>query len=163
MNALRKFLKTRLEGARSIAVIGIGSDLRGDDVAGILAAKSLETLAKKKKKRKIKVFFGATAPENITGEIKNFGPSHIIIIDTAEIEEKPGTILVLTLDETGGGISFSTHTMPAKILAEYFLKSFTCDCIIIGIQPKSLKFGSKASKAVASAAKEVAAAISSFA
>lgn len=163
MTQLKKFLNNRLSGAKKIAVLGIGSDLRGDDAAGIVAAQAIEKISKKKKRSRIKAFFGSTAPENLTGVIKRFKPSHLIIIDTAEIREKPGTILILTPEEMGGGVSFSTHTMPAKILAEYFLRSFACDVIIIGIQPKSVKFGAALSKPVAIAARAVAGQISSFA
>ncbi len=156
---IKKALRNRLAGAKKIAVLGIGSELRSDDVAGMLAAEKLYKDTAKRSRPKIKVFFGSTAPENLTGEIKKYKPDHLIMIDTVEIKEKPGTMLVLSPKEMGGGVTFSTHKMPARILAEYFAHFFKCDVTIVGIQPASLEFGKPVSKEVKDAAGEVAGAI----
>ena len=160
MENLKKVLESWVSPAKRLAVLGIGSDLRGDDGAGMLVAGRLEKSLKRiKASPKIKIFFGATAPENLTGEIKRFKPTHLIVIDTVEIKEKPGTVLVLTPDLVGGGVSFSTHAMPAKIIIDYFLNFFRCSTVIIGIQPGSVRFGKAPSRAVKEAAAEVAGAI----
>jgi hydrogenase 3 maturation protease len=153
---LKTTLSQRLKGAKRIAILGIGSDLRQDDVAGMLVAQSLEKFYRKRRSSpKLKSFLGATAPENLTGEIRDFKPDHIILVDTIDIKEKPGTILLLMADELGGGVSFSTHKLPAEVLVDYFVKSIGSKVMIIGIQPKSLDFGKSPSKVVISAAKEV--------
>lgn len=159
MPTIKKVLQNKLANAKRIAVLGIGSDLRGDDAAGMLAAEDIAKYITKKPKSRIKVFFGSTAPENLTGEVRKFKPTHLLIIDTVEIKEKPGTILVLTPEEVGDGVSFSTHKMPAKILAEYFLRLLGCNIIFVGIQPSSIEFGRPPSKQVKSAAREIASAI----
>ena len=156
MPKVETFLKSRLAGAKNVAILAIGSEFRADDSAGLLVAEKLDKCIKKPHKR-IKIFIGATAPENMTGDIKRFKPSHILIVDSVDIKEKPGTIVVLTTDEIGGGVSFSTHKMPAGILASYFARSLGCDTVFIGIQPASIRFGEKLSKPVASAASLVAA------
>lgn len=164
METINKILKNRLAGAKRIAVLGIGSELRGDDVAGLLVAEELQKKFKKKDgAARLKVFFGATAPENLTGEIKKFKPSHLVIVDTAEMGQKPGTMLMLSPDQVGGGVSFSTHIMPAKVMAEYLLRSLNCEIIIIGIQPGSLAFGKPPSKNIKGSTKEIASAISAAA
>lgn len=156
---LKTILKSNFIGARKLAVLGIGSDLRGDDGAGILVVEKLQkSLSKLKKRFPVKVFVGGTAPENLTGEIKRYKPSHIIIVDTADFKEKPGTVVVIDPQDVGG-VSFSTHKMPAKILIDYLRKSFPCEVTIIGIQPKTVDFGKPLTKAVAGRAKEVALAI----
>jgi len=160
MESLKKALRQRLEGAKRVAVLGVGSDLRGDDAAGILAGKELEKArAGGKGRPRLKVFFGATAPENLTGEIKKFKPTHLVIVDTAEMRQKPGTMFILRGDELGGGVTFSTHIMPPRILVRYFRESLGCEVVIIGIQPKTLNFGKPVSKDVRGAAKEAAQAI----
>ena len=162
MTILKKALKSRLEGAKRIALLGIGSEFRGDDASGVLVAGALEKSFKLVKKNPVfRVFIGATAPENLTGEIKRFKPTHLIIVDTVEMKEKPGTILLLDPQEVGGGVSFSTHKMPAKILIEYFLSSFTAQILILGIQPKSIEFGTPPVAAVKGAIKDVVKAIGS--
>ena len=65
-----KNLKPELKGASKIVVLGVGSELRGDDIAGILAAENL----KGKTSDKLQVLIGGTAPENLTGEIKKLKP-----------------------------------------------------------------------------------------
>ena len=164
MQNLKKELEIRLKDAKRIAVLGIGSEFRGDDAAGMLVAEAIEKNAVRGtryavRKVVLKAFLGATAPENLTGEIKKYKPTHIIIIDTADMKEKPGTILLLKKEDVGAGVSFSTHKLPAKVLMDYFTQSLKCGIIFIGIQPKSLKFGEKVSGEVKSSVKEVSGAI----
>lgn len=158
---LRTNLKSSLAGAGKLAVLGIGSDLRGDDGAGILVVEKLQnSLSKLKKRPPVRIFIGGTAPENLTGEIKRYKPSHIIIVDTADFKEKPGTVILLDPQDVGGGVSFTTHKMPARILVDYLQKSFPCNVIIIAIQPKNVDFGKPLTRAVEGSAKEVALALS---
>ena len=156
MTTLKTLLSNRLDGAKRIAVLAIGSEFRADDAAGILVG---ESIVKRNKSRKLKVFQGATAPENLTGEIRKFNPSHIIIVDTADIKESPGTVMLLKPEELSKDITFSTHKMPAEVLIEYFIKSMAAAVTFIGIQPSTIKFGAKPSLHVKAAAKEVASAI----
>lgn len=157
MENLTKELKNRLKGSGKIAVLGIGSEFRADDAAGMLVAKNI--LKNSKRSRRLKAFLGETAPENLTGEIKDYKPAHIIIIDTADIKQKPGTVLLMDEKDLGAGVSFSTHKLPAKILMDYFIRSLKCGIIFIGIQPKTIIFGKKVSKEVSGAVKGVSAAI----
>ena len=160
MQILTKELKSRLKGAKRIAILGIGSEFRGDDAAGMLVAEKIEKETRnKKRKTKLKVFLGATAPENLTGEVIKFKPTHLIIVDTADIKEKPGTVLLLKDEDLGEGISFSTHKLPPKVMIDYFKNTLKCSIMLLGIQPKSLKFGNAVSKEVKSSVKDVSNAI----
>jgi len=143
MANLKTQLKKKFKDAKKIAVLGIGSELRADDAAGLLVAEEL----KKIKNLKLKVFLGSTAPENFTGEIIKFKPTHILIIDSVDIDQKPGSILLINPDEVGG-ISFSTHMLPVKMMVDYFFASLKCEIIIVGIQPKTLLFGEAVSEEV---------------
>ena len=153
---LEKALKSRLRGPQNrIAILGIGSELRGDDVAGMAVAGELEKYRSRTGKRTgLKVFFGSTAPENLTGEIRSFKPTHLIIVDSADLKKKPGSA-VLIEPEDAQGVSFCTHRLPDKILADYLIATVKCEVMIIGIQPKTLKFGSLPSKEVLGAVKGV--------
>ncbi len=155
MISLKKDLKEKLKGAKRIALLGIGSELRSDDAAGILVAKGLEGIQGRiKDKPEFKVFIGGTAPENVTGEIKKFKPTHLIIIDSAEAGKDPGSIILIDPDQIGG-VSFSTHALPPKIMIDYLQDSLRCVIIMLGIQPKTIKFGETVSPAIAAAVKEV--------
>ena len=151
---LKKALTSSLKGVKKLAILGVGSELRGDDIAGMVAAE----IILKANRKNVAVFLGATAPENFTGEIKKFKPSHLLIIDAADTSAKPGTIDLIS-PEIVGGVSFSTHMMPLKIMVDYIRNSIKCETWIVGIQPKVLKFGSRPSKIVIASAKEVAEAI----
>lgn len=143
-------LKEKLNGSQKVVVLGIGSELRGDDSAGILVAKKLE----KEKLPGLTVLIGGTAPENMTGEIKRLRPSHLIIVDAADMKETPGTIRLVDPDEVGG-YSFSTHSLPIKVLINYLLEYFPCKVTLIGIQPKNISFGNSLSPEIEDAVESV--------
>jgi hydrogenase 3 maturation protease len=150
MENLKTILKKKLKDAKKIAVLGIGSEFRADDVAGLLVAEEL----KKIKNSKLKVFLGSTAPENLTGEIIKYNPTHIIIVDSVDTDQKPGFVLLVNPEEVGG-VSFSSHMLPVKMIVDYFLESLKCEIIIIGIQPKILTFGETISKEVKKSTKQI--------
>ena len=172
-----KILKQKLNNAQRVAVLGIGSELRGDDIAGLLVAQQIEETITKQTisphstrpdksglaqgKPEIRVFIGETAPENLTGEIKKFQPTHLIIIDAAEFNKEPGHIEIME-PETIGGTSFCTHSLPLAVIIGYLLESFKFQAIIIGIQPKTLTFGAQPTKEVIAAAKHIAKAITAL-
>jgi len=155
MQKLIQGLKSRLNDADRVALLGVGSELRGDDAAGILVA---ESLIRGCRSRKLKVFLGHTAPENLTGEIRRFKPTHLIIVDSADMGKRPGTVAFIDLDKLGG-VSFSTHQLPLKVLADYIASDIGCRISIIGIQPGQLEFASAPTKEIKKAAQEISAAI----
>lgn len=155
---LRSLLATSLARAKRIAILGIGSEFRGDDAAGMLVADLLARTPHEKSGPAVGVFRGSTAPENLTGEIRRFKPSHLVIIDTVDAGQKPGTILVVDPAAIGGA-AFSTHTLPAAVLAGYLQRSTRCKTVIIGIQGRTLEFGDRISDDVRSSARYVAGAI----
>lgn len=155
MQTLETTLKRKLENARRVAILGIGSELRGDDVAGVLAAQYIEKIiSRKNTPPEVRVFIGDTAPENLTGEIKRFQPTHLIIIDSADLDSEPGHIKIINTDEVGG-TSFCTHSLSIKVMIDYLLQSFNYQVITIGIQPGTLAVGARPSKQILRAAKRV--------
>lgn len=161
MPSLLRTLTNRLAGAGRIAVLAVGSELRSDDAAAILVGEELENILKRSKRGvPIKVFVGGTAPENVTGQIRDYAPTHIIIIDSLDVRRPSGTVMLVDPADLGSGVTFSTHTMPARILADYFSGSLNCRVTMAGIQPRSLKFGGAPSKSVISSARRLAIAIS---
>jgi hydrogenase 3 maturation protease len=162
VNQLSSILKQKLNGATRVAVLGIGSKLRSDDAAGIVTAQKIEKLSSKKKlQSQLKVFIGETAPENLTGEIKRFQPSHLIIIDAADLGHNPGQVSTIDPQKIEG-ISFCTHRLPLKVLINYLRQSCNCEVMIIGIQPKDVSVCGPISKEVSEAVKELAVTIIDF-
>lgn len=157
MRNLKTLLRKELSGAGKVLVLGVGSDLRADDAAGMLAAEALNR-SRDSFKIPFNAILASTAPENFTGEIKSFAPTHIIIIDTADVGKKPGEIILAGMHEISG-MSFSTHQLPLRIMFDYLKQSLDCRVLVIGIQPKTLEFGKDPSMAVKQAVKSLTLAI----
>ena len=98
--SLSRRLRARLDKASRIAVLAVGSSLRGDDAAGLLTARRLQKL-RWPKRPSVKVLLGETAPENLTGEIRAYQPTHLVVIDAIDSEPGDG-IALLDLDEARG-------------------------------------------------------------
>ena len=140
MQQIRTILKNKLKNARRIAVLGIGSLLRADDAVGMIIAEKLKShIQDNKKNGQIKVFLGETAPENLTGQIKKFKPTHLIIIDAVDLHLNIGDLRVVNICMEAG-VSFSTHRVPMGILRDYLYKSIGCETILLGMQPGSTEF-----------------------
>lgn len=146
---LKAELTSRLKGATRVVLLGVGSDLRGDDAAGMLVAEKLQNAPN------LTILLGGTAPENLTGEIKKLKPSHLLIVDAAEMKAEPGTVKLLTPEEIGG-FSFSTHALPLKVMIDFILADWQCAVTMIAIQPADTHFGAPIHPAVKQAAGQVA-------
>jgi hydrogenase 3 maturation protease len=157
---LKTILHRRLEGAERVAVLAVGSRLRGDDAAGLLAADALAQVGWPQAARpQVAIFRGDTAPENLTGELRRFRPTHVVVLDAADMGRAPGHVEVLAADDLRDAGSFSTHRPPLSVLATYLSGSLGCQVLVVGIQPATCEFGGPASAAVAAATRRVAAAI----
>jgi hydrogenase 3 maturation protease len=152
-------LRKRLSGAPRLAVLAVGSRLRGDDAAGLLAADALAAARKSRRRTRLKIFFGETVPENLTGEIRRFRPTHLLLLDAADFGRRAGTVRLIEPEEARSNPSLSTHALPLSILTDYLRDSIGCEVFIIGIQPASSQFDAPPSAAVQRAARRVAAAI----
>lgn len=153
MENLKAQLKQKLKKASRIAVIGIGSELRADDGAGMLVARALDEACKDN--TNVACFLTGSSPENFTGAIRKFNPTHIIIIDSADLGKEAGFCALIEPEDIGG-VSFSTHRLPTKFLIDYLKTSLACEFVIVGIQPKTLAFTETLSPEVATAAGVVA-------
>jgi hydrogenase 3 maturation protease len=148
MPGIKTILRSRLKGAGKIAILGIGSLLRADDAVGMIIAQELEaSCLGKKKKSRLKVFLGETAPENLTGEIKKFKPTHLIVIDAVDFRAKPGAFGVVDMSAEAG-VSFYTHRVPINNFRDYLHKCIACETILIGMQPGSTEFCGKLSRGI---------------
>ena len=74
-----------------------------------------------------------TAPENFTGAIRQAKPSHVIIIDAAEIGQEVGYTRTIDAEEVDG-VTISSHNMKLSTLAGYLESEINCRAILIGVQ-----------------------------
>lgn len=162
MQNLKKNLENKLKGAQRVAILGVGSEIMSDDAVGINIASALEKwLDGENLTEKAKVFLGHSAPENLTGEIKKFKPTHLLIIDCAHFGRNAGEIALFDPQDISG-VTFSTHRLPLHLITDYLALTTKCDTTIVAIQPKNIKFSEvisdevkKTSKAVSSLIKDV--------
>ena len=74
--------------------------------------------------------------EEHTGSLRGFGLSLVLLVDSAQMDENPGTVRWLEWQDTSG-MSGSTHTLPPYPLAEFLRSDLGCMVALLGIQPRS--------------------------
>jgi hydrogenase 3 maturation protease len=139
-------------------VLGAGAELRGDDFAGVLVARAIEKWRRSKKIAHVRGFEGCAAPENLTGEIARFRPSHVLVVDAAHLSLEPGEVRMIPADSVAG-TSFSTHMLPMRIVLDYLKASCGCRALVAGIQPEQTDVMGPISKKVRRAIEAVVATV----
>jgi len=109
--------------------------MRGDDAVGVEIVK----LLKGRVPRNVKLLECQTVPENFMREIRWFNPTHVLIIDAAQLGAEPGEARLVAPDEILG-MALSTHQIPLSILAEVIENIVNAKVMILGVQPKSIEF-----------------------
>ena len=128
-----------------VAIVGVGHELRGDDGAGLIAARALASAARDHDW--LLVIEAGPAPENCTGALRRFCPDLVVLIDAAQMGLEPGSVRWLAwLDSTG--ISASTHSLPLHLVGSYLRYELGCEIGLIGIQPLSTEIGEAPSPVV---------------
>ncbi|OJU09131.1 MAG: hypothetical protein BGN88_08205 [Clostridiales bacterium 43-6] len=158
MTQFKRLLAEQLGHSKKIVILGVGSPLKSDDAAGILIAGKLKEQFPQEKYPMYRIYVGESAPENYTGEIKNFLPEHLIVLDAADINEEPGSVGFIDVSVIKG-ISFCTHMLPLNIMLDYIQKETGCAMTIIGIQPENLSYDGKVTLAVKETIEEITNAI----
>ena len=119
-----------------MAILGVGSRVKRDDSVGLVVVDHL----KGKVPSFVKVFDCETVPESFTGPIRRFSPSHVLIIDAAKLGLNIGEIRFLHPDSIVESAS-STHILSLSILSEYIISEIGAKVLLLGIQPRDLRFG----------------------
>jgi hydrogenase 3 maturation protease len=131
--------------APRIAILGIGSDLHCADAAGVMIARVLRQNALYSER--LLVINAGIAPENKLGELRDFGPDLVLIIDAAYMNLEPGSVRFIN-PQMIDGLGFSTHTLPLRLLYSYITHEICMRVIILGIQPDDVSFQSALSPLV---------------
>jgi hydrogenase 3 maturation protease len=175
LHALKKALGAEAppDPAR-LVVLGVGSELRSDDAAGLLVAAALNRIAAAPAAAApeaaprhapsctgLHVLEAGPAPENCTAEIRRISPSFLIIVDCAHMDEAPGTLRIFTPSEIAG-VSFGTHGLPLSVLAGYLRSETGCAVAILGIQPSNVDFGQTVSASVEASVDEAVGLVCDF-
>ena len=148
-------------------MLGIGSDLRGDDAVGGEVARRLIRSACRSRSPRLQGFDGGSGPGKLTRAIAQFlgeeaASSHIVLVDAADLGVKPGAIRLLAPQDLAG-VSFSTHQLPLAVTVQYLEGRLGCGVTILAVQPRSLEFGAPMSRDLERAAARLVAALQSAA
>jgi len=140
-----------LKGWEKLAILGIGNPLRGDDALGVEVLNRL----KGKVPENIKLFECEMAPENFLGETELFKPTHVLMIDAAQLEAEPGSARILSTEEMAG-TAVSTHALPLSILAEILRQDLNAKVALLAVQPERNELGEGLSPRLQKAAEQIA-------
>lgn len=134
-----------LQNRDKLVILGIGNQLRGDDYLGSLLAQNLSRSLKTN--NQVTVIDSGVVPENFTGVIKKENPTHIILIDAADMKKQPGYIKIIKKNQIND-YNISTHAMPLSFLIKYFEHFTKARIILIGIQPKEMELADHISEEI---------------
>ncbi|MBI5563295.1 MAG: hydrogenase maturation peptidase HycI [Chloroflexi bacterium] len=151
-----------------VAILGIGNELRGDDAAGVIIARELQSAVGatlvgrpvgqaqvgQAQGLPLHVIDAGAAPEAFTGQLRRFRPDLVLMIDAAQMNEAPGTIRLIEWQDAIG-LSATTHTLPLNVIAQYLVTELSCDVAIIGIQSYANAFDTPLSPPVRRAVDEL--------
>jgi hydrogenase 3 maturation protease len=129
-------LERRLQGARRIAIVGIGDELSPLDCLGMKTARELEGL----RFPGVMVVLAGLLPESMTGPLRLFRPDAVLFLDAAEMGARPGTIAII---EPGAiqAILFSVHVLPLPVVMEFVERDLGTEVLLLGIQPDTARAG----------------------
>lgn len=134
-----------------MTLLGIGNPLRKDDGLGSY----LVGLLKEKASRSVKVLDCGSVPENFTYVVRKFNPTHILMIDAAELSVKPGEVRFVPIERIRG-LAISTHTLPLHVLAKYLRQTVRTRIALLAVQPKEIAFEMGLTPEIARATKDIA-------
>lgn len=127
-----------------IVFVGLGTELRADDGAGLILT---ERLKRKKEFSNSHFITAGSNPENHLQEILSYNPQIVVFIDAAEWSAEPGEIKAFHDDEIAE-TGFSTHTFSIKMIKDFLLSHQQMDFMFLGIQPLTTCFNAGISEPV---------------
>ncbi len=125
--------------------MGIGSELHGDDIAGVAAIRRLRPLFASRKD--VLLVEAGPVPENAAGSLRRFAPQIVILLDAAWFGGARGEIRLLDWHDAQG-YSATTHALPLSVFANYLENELHCQVLLLAVQVENVEFDTRASPAV---------------
>lgn len=124
---------------RKVFIIGIGSDLRGDDYVGSYVASSLRLRGLSN------VVDAGLSPESFLGIAANAKPEAVVFIDAVKAGLNPGSLVFGSLEEIEKlEVVFPTTHKPSYSMLRRYLEYMLpkAEQYLLGIQVSDVSFGS---------------------
>ncbi|HNT29797.1 MAG TPA: hydrogenase maturation protease [bacterium] len=148
-----------LSGYTKLVIIGVGNELRGDDVVGL---KIVEGLQKAAKRNDVSLVLAGSVIENYIGPVLREQPSHILICDAVATATYPaGTILTLRPEELESSFH-SSHTMPLSFFLQLVSNEQPLKALGLAIVAQQIGIGDKMSQIVAKSVADVVGSLQSM-
>ena len=121
---------------RRVVIVGIGSPIRHDDAVGL----KINELLDGRLPSNVLLLQTETVPESYTGAIRDFHPTHVLLLDAANFNGVPGEGRIIP-PKMIANVSVSTHSLPLNIFIDYIRKSICENVTLLGIQGIEIGFG----------------------
>jgi len=120
-------------------------DWKSDDRLGPALARALA--AALPADSRLRVVSGGEAPENFTGQVRAFAPSHVLLLDAVDHGLAPGTAFIVDAGTITMG-DMTSHRLPLKLLMDFLAATMPCRVVLVGVQPRTLRPGRRLSAPV---------------
>jgi hydrogenase 3 maturation protease len=132
---IQQGLKDFISGAKRLAILGIGNELRTDDGLGPFIVDNISL-----RHPCLLIENVGSVPEAFARPLTEFGAERIILVDAADMQKPPGHLELITKDRITG-IALSTHSMPLSFLMMHLEQETGGHTILLGVQPQNIQFG----------------------
>jgi hydrogenase 3 maturation protease len=150
---IQEELKKWFTNAERVVVAGIGNPIRSDDFVGVKIIQNLQG----KVPEKVYLIECETVPESFMQEIVDFKPSHVLLVDAAVLELKPGETRLVFPEQVKDFPAITTHVLPLRIFCEYIAKMTEAKIALLLIEPEKTEFGENMTSTVQAAAEKIVA------
>jgi hydrogenase 3 maturation protease len=150
-DSIEKELKNWFTNSEKIVVAGIGNPIRSDDYVGLKIAEGLQG----KVPVTVCILECETVPESFILDIEQFKPTHVLLVDAAFLELKPGEARLVDAERMVDYSAVSTHALPLRIFCEHVKKATGAKVGLLLIEPKNMEFGEGLSVEVEAASEQL--------
>jgi len=147
----QKELKKWLTNHGRVVVAGIGNPIRSDDYVGVKIIQDLQG----KLPANVSLIECETVPESFMDEIAELKPSHVLLIDAAMMNLKPGEVRLFDAEKVASFPAISTHMLPLRVFCEYIRRMSGAKIALLLVQPGNSEFGEGLTTEINSAAEEI--------
>ncbi len=148
---IEKKLQVWLANAEKVVLAGIGNPIRTDDYVGL---KIVENLLGKLPPS-VLLIEAETVPESYLGDIEEFHPTHVLLIDAAVLGYKPGEASLVDAEKIAATAAVTTHLLPLRVFCDYITQASGAKIALLLIEPKSMEFGEGLTAPVQAAAERL--------
>lgn len=135
----------KLDENKRTVIIGIGSELRGDDYAGLKVIDEMRAVGLDAEN--LLLIQAGNMPEKFTSSVKEFDPDNVLLIDSVEADMEPGSVSLVDPSDIVTD-SVSSHKLPLSKLMNYLEEETEARIDLVGIQVKDLEVGSGLSEEI---------------